>query len=90
MNAPNSNLRGMEGPQALHLQSAGRALPARGREVRAGEPADPERIFASLRALRPKNVRRVFSKTGPKMAAPIGNRHFDLLYSRLRQQADIK
>ena len=32
----------------------------------------------------------IFSKTGPKMAAPIGNRHFVLLYSRLRQQADIK
>ena len=32
----------------------------------------------------------IFSKTGPKMAAPIGNRHFDLLYSRLRRQADKK
>ena len=32
----------------------------------------------------------IFSKTGPKMAAPIGNRHFDLLYIRLRKQADIK
>ena len=58
--APNSNLGGMEEPQALHLHSAVPALPARGRDFFAGKPADPEKRIAPLRALRPKNVRRHF------------------------------
>ena len=56
------NLRGMEGPQALHLKSAGRALPARGEFSRRGA-RDPERKIHSARILRPEISAEISSKS---------------------------
>ena len=88
--APNSNLGGMEGPQALHLHSAVPALPVRGAIFSQGILPTRRKESLPCGLYARKISADIFSKTGPKMAAPIGNRHFDLLYSRLRRQADKK
>ena len=59
--APNSNPRGMEGSQALHHKSAGRALPARG-EILRSIACDAGVKISYLSDFAPENFRRNFSK----------------------------